>query len=736
MEETERDPINFDTLAKHIPGGIICCDTTPDLKLLQYSEGFLKMTGYSREELARKFQNRFSLLICKEDRDETIRSLTVQMAKSSVKELEYRIVCGDGSLRWFVDRGALLTMGDGETAYCCILMEIDEAKKSRDELRLSLQRLEIIMNQTADIIFEWDIINDDLRFSPNWGKKFGYEPVSGRAKMLTSEMCHIFHEDWPVLEQLRRDMISGKRFVESECRIAKATDDFIWCSVRASLIMDGHGRPAKAIGVIIDIDSDKRKTMKLQERAEKDALTDLYNKGTVEKLSRSYLREIDQDQMCAMLLLDLDNFKIVNDIYGHLSGDALLSDVAKVLTNTFRKSDIVGRIGGDEFLVVMKEITDKDVAARKAAEILGRFGLLLRQRRDGFSMSASVGISVFPEDGQDFRMLYNSADIALHWAKEAGKSDYRFYSKTMRSFKATLEQPEPPAAPRLQTKAEGSEIESRGKGFVEYIFRTLYESKDLKKDILLLLEIVGRRFDVSRAYIFEDSQDGSYGMNTFEWCNVGITAQKSALQCVSYEILGDYRANFNEDGIFYCKDIQGLPEAQRKLLESQGIKSILQCTISDEGIPRGFIGFDECRNNRFWTQRQVDTLSIIADMLSTFLMKNRAQAKIEQLVKSLALVLDHQDAWIYVVEKDSFRILYANKKTRDDLPDMKLEVPCYRTFFERDAPCFGCPILALNPGETEKEKEVYSVVVGKEVLAKVNQLTWADDRASYLVTCR
>lgn len=114
---------------------------------------------------------------------------------------------------------------------------------------------------------------------------------------------------------------------------------------------------------------------------------------------------------------------------------------------------------------------------------------------------------------------------------------------------------------------------------VPYVFRMLYMATDVKKAINLLLEIIGKKFDVSRAYIFEDTQSGMYTNNTFEWCNSGIVPEKDLLQNVSYAELGDYYANFNEDNIFYCNDIKMLPKGQRELLEKQSVKSLLQCVF-------------------------------------------------------------------------------------------------------------------------------------------------------------
>ena len=122
------------------------------------------------------------------------------------------------------------------------------------------------------------------------------------------------------------------------------------------------------------------------------------------------------------------------------------------------------------------------------------------------------------------------------------------------------------------------------------------------------------------------------------------------LQQVSYEndIGSGYKDNFDENGIFYCRDIRDLSRSQHEILKRQGIKSVLQCAIRDNGYFRGFVGFDECRTNRFWTQEQIDALMFISEVVGTFLLKERSRKKLEQANRSMKEILDNQNSYIYV----------------------------------------------------------------------------------------
>ena len=136
---------------------------------------------------------------------------------------------------------------------------------------------------------------------------------------------------------------------ENEIRIATKDGRFIWCRVRYTLQTDQDKRPARAIGLIADIDKEKREKERLLELAEQDSLTGLYNRGAVQTLIQRYVVKALPSDRCALMILDVDNFKKVNDIYGHLSGDAMLRDIADMLRRLFPENAVLARVGGDEF---------------------------------------------------------------------------------------------------------------------------------------------------------------------------------------------------------------------------------------------------------------------------------------------------------------------------------------------------------------------------------------------------
>lgn len=360
---------------------------------------------------------------------------------------------------------------------------------------------------------------------------------------------------------------------------------------------------------------------KLRHKAEKDTLTGVYNRETMKQQLQSYLIE-NPKTVNALIMVDTDNFKQINDTHGHITGDLVLSEMAAGMKRNVRKDDLVGRIGGDEFTIFLKNISSATTAMDKAEELLAMFQQLFSNEKKPIAVTCSMGIAMYPRDGESFQELYECADKALYQAKQRGKNGCCMYDDSLLQNQEYLQNSSLGAA----IDSEQNYAESQD-NLARYVFRILYHYEHLDEAVNLVLEIVGKQFDVSRSYIFENTRDGSHGFNTYEWCNEGISSEMKQLQNVNYKELGDYEALFQEDHIFYCRDIQSLSPTLVELFESQGIHSTLQCAFYDNGIFRGFIGFDECTGSRFWTREEVSSLTLISQILATFLKLNRMEAE-------------------------------------------------------------------------------------------------------------
>lgn len=720
-------------LSDNIPGGMFSCRFDEKLTLLQMNKGFLSMLGYTQQDIEEKFQNSFWEMIEQRDREVTLAEVQRQMALGPDKELEYRMTCKDGRTIWVLDKGHLLHDEEGNQYFCCVLVDVTRSKELEEKLRLSLERHQIIMDQTTDILFEWDIQADTMIFSGNWEKKFGCPPVTQHVSRLFWQAPYILPEDQPLFTKLLSRIRGGEHYAEEEIRIINGKQNAVWCRIRITGLTDKTGRAVRAVGAILDIDAEKKKAQNLMERAQRDMLTKLYNKGSSQEYIQAVLANNVPGKMAALMIIDLDNFKHMNDTMGHLFGDALLSEVAHSIQKQFRSEDIVGRVGGDEFLVFLGQIPNAALAEQKAVQVMKAIGEMAVQELTEVELSCSIGIAIYPECGQTYHELFQRADQALYRAKNQGKGRYCIADAKLLSEEFPVQSCSA-ANTRIDSYEETeSNVELR---LFEYVFRILYKSSNLDTAVNAILEVVGRQFDVSRVYIFEDDEDPDYCTNTYEWCNEGVRPEIGNLQHVLYanDLEGGYQSNFNESGVFYCRDIDVLTQQQREILEPQGIKSMLQCAIYDKGQYKGFVGFDECRVNRYWTQEQVNTLVFIAEILSTFLLKLRAQDKAIQNAASLEAILDNQSSWVYVVRPETREMLYINRKTREWVPEAKLGNTCHKAFFHQDTPCDFCPIKDMDSEHPRCVRQVYNPFLQVWTSADACYIEWKGEQV-VLLTC-
>lgn len=187
---------------------------------------------------------------------------------------------------------------------------------------------------------------------------------------------------------------------------------------------------AVSISVFISLKSKERGKV-LEDKADTDLLTELYNKAATERKIKEYI-ENNPDSRGMMFILDIDNFKKINDTMGHAFGDTLLKTLGREIRTEFRTTDIIGRTGGDEFMVFLRDITDDLIIEREANRIT-RFFHDFKAGGDyvKYSASASIGAAIYPDDAKTFKDLYMAADQALYKAKKRGKNQLVFYNEEM-----------------------------------------------------------------------------------------------------------------------------------------------------------------------------------------------------------------------------------------------------------------------------------------------------------------
>ena len=622
-----------------------------------------------------------------------------------------------------------------EQGYCAILLEdVTEQQETAEQLRLSKERNRIAMQISSDIMYDYDICKNVIynhRRTDNPEEAQILENVP-ESRILDGT---VFLADADQYREMYERIRLGDKISGCTVRMNEADGEYRWKRITLGTFHFEEGLPIRAVGVVQDVDEQIRREQQLQRQAERDALTGMFNKGTAEEHIRRSLSK--NDCPYALFLIDVDNFKQINDTLGHAFGDAVLSELAKRIQELFRENDIVGRTGGDEFMALVPS-RDRGLLAKRAM-------LLCEHIRSGnlcaagdAPISVSVGIALFPEHGGDFSQLYRNADVALYKAKERGKDTWHIYSGEQ--FSGYYARSEPTLANGTtegSTLSEGEHLKKDFGGNVsEFVFRILYGSADQKQAIHSVLSLLARHYNMSRAYIFENTEGGRSCNNTYEWCAQGVEPLIGKRQKLPYEEVRRHEERFARNCICIIPDVNLLPAETRSLIHSPGVRSMVQIALWEGGRYRGYVGFDNCVNSLLLAQREIDDLSVAVGILSTFLLKQHALERAEKSLAILREVMDHLDAYVFVLNPETHQILFANRKVDELDVQAKAGDICHRVFCGRELPCAECPMHRLQEGASQMiETEYFNQAFTVPLVAKASWLRWTDGSPACMFYC-
>lgn len=246
-------------------------------------------------------------------------------------------------------------------------------------------------------------------------------------------------EDTEIFEAYCDSMDNGDESYSYEYRTLTDDDTYMWQRYEGNTIRDDEGHIVKIFGKTLNVDKEHRERETLKMKLQIDSLTGLLNKGTFKeelaKFFSRYQRGLAVEQH-AVYIMDIDNFKRINDTYGHMFGDYVLEQYAGQIKDVFKEPDVVGRIGGDEFAVIKKGISNCDEAKNYAKQLTDKVRSL--QLMNEAKITTSIGIAIFPTSGTGYTEIFEAADGALYYVKNNGKDGYAVYDDTM---KHTLAKP-------------------------------------------------------------------------------------------------------------------------------------------------------------------------------------------------------------------------------------------------------------------------------------------------------
>ena len=342
-------------------------------------------------------------------------------------EVEYRLREPGGGWRWILDRGDVVERDDGgrPLRMAGTFKDMTRQKQVERELRL----WQAVFESVSEGVVILDVWGRIRAANPAFCRLTGWRLVDllgKRSRILESKQ----HEAG-FYRKISRQLVEEGRWQGEVHQSQRQRGSFLaWIDINA--VSDDAGQLSHFVAVCTDITRRKETEEELRRRASYDSLTGLPNRSQFqERLAEALVEARRQGHRVAVLFGDLDRFKQINDTLGHDVGDRLLQEAGRRLLHSVRERDVVSRLGGDEFTVLLSRVTEEGAVVTVADRILRSFGAPFELGDVEVSVSTSLGIAIFPEDGDSAERLIKYADTAMYEAKTAGRNRYRFWDRQL-----------------------------------------------------------------------------------------------------------------------------------------------------------------------------------------------------------------------------------------------------------------------------------------------------------------
>jgi diguanylate cyclase (GGDEF)-like protein/PAS domain S-box-containing protein len=343
----------------------------------------------------------------------------------------------DGRQRWMTVRLTPRVSAGEYLGYYATTSDIHEQKMVEQELRRTNTILSAHFDNTPLAVIEWDTELRIVRWSGQAETIFGWNAAETLGRPLHGWRL-VYEEDEQAVTQMIRSLMEGReRHATLRHRNYRKDGSVIWVEWHNSALRDESGRAISILSLAQDVSSRIQAEERLQYMATHDGLTGLPNSVLLnDRLAAALSRARRARRRVGVMFLDLDHFKDVNDTLGHRVGDALLKELSRRIRAALRQSDVLARISGDEFVVVLEDLPDEGAPERVARLILDEVRRPFQVEGHELHVSGSLGLAVHPEDGADAETLLKNADAAMYHAKELGRNGFRLFSAELAARRA------------------------------------------------------------------------------------------------------------------------------------------------------------------------------------------------------------------------------------------------------------------------------------------------------------
>ena len=677
---------NFGSMIDNIIAGICFFEYEDgEMRPIFVNEGFFRMLGYSRVQ-GMKFLDKVELSIIPDDLPTYRQAIRDVLKDDGVVDTEFRTVTGSGNLRWLHARGNLYAREGRKYTIVTVIEDVTERKNVEEELQRQAERLHILSEAEGEKIIDYNAKTDVMIIRTNDEYGMAQDEIHSRY-MQRFNAGMIYKEDVAYYKAVLESLLKSPKHDTIEFRIKRFDEDYTWYQANLTSLLGAEGYVTRIVGRMININDRKLKEMELLLRAEKDALTGIYNQGATEQLIHNAIQDGNENSLSALMIIDLDNFKEANDLLGHANGDELLEKTADILKEMFKGGDVIGRIGGDEFLVYMRNMETISDVDEMAGNIVKSVRYDLDFEGQPIRVTCSVGVAVYPYHGKTYEELFEKADRAVYTVKANGKDGYRVYHAASTTVYHA----------NRKVGYDMTKTIDYDRHIEDQVMQILFEDKVLESALRSSLELMTAKYQFHRGYIC--GNDSLPISRTIQFTVKKYATGKEAeehyeLKRMVNEILYSFFP-----GAAMIHDYDLTAEEMREYFRAEGIKSMLYYPLTSQGEFQGAIVFENHEDVQMeLSKSEMEEVRSLFRLMEAHILQIGLMDRLQNFVAQVA-IFDNLDSFVYVVNPDNHEISFINKKVLVDSPDVKIGDICYKALQNRDTPCENCILRNLDKSD-------------------------------------
>lgn len=674
--------------------------------------------------------------------EDSIREIEVMYSK--LKE-GYKKVSGqlhmrnrNGEERWVEIRCTTIFDEAGRAIKAIgISKDISEQKRLESSYQ-NERKLQEIMNAGFLSVFEVNVTqNRMILIDKEAAAKLSSPPEEGVYDEILQAALSKIHPDFQkkVYEKmncraLHLAYMRGIHTCNVEYRL-KRKGCYHWINASIQLLKKDSSADIFARVFLKDIQAQKEKEEKLQKEVHIDALTGAYNRKGIITHIEELLRQ-NPEAISACVSLDIDNFKEVNDTFGHLYGDAVLSETAKKIQKLCRNDTLIGRLGGDEFVAFFPRLQSEEVLMHAAERLQSALVNTYTSGSHMVKTSVSMGISFYPRHGTTFTELYDKADIAMYHCKRNGKNGWTVYHDTMERCQQIMEKPETDNIGDMQLNKpfEGN--------IGEYIFRILYRrEKTDPQTMRTVLELIAHHYDMQYFYVMDFNRETQSIQPLLSWSEedkslyelLQLDEQKAALEFLETIHSDNDRILFLENCGKDCFD-----RFPKEILNKLAIFALVHMSVPVSNQHDILIGLANTRHTHSFSRNQRTDIRTIFEVIVTFLKDQQQREQQKKYTDTLISLLNNLGNSIYVIDPHSYQLIYFNQSLMEIFPKLKTGEICHKVFREEDTPCKDCPIRQLSKTVPSASTDIHNAKLNADIQTTAAYVEWYDHQKYVLLS--